>query len=146
MSDFNGRTASPVAQRRPGDDADVIVAGAGPAGAVFATRVAAAGYDVLLVDRARFPRDKVCGDFVGPVALVELSALGVADDPRFADTNATPAANVYIDGEHLITFAFPHVDGAPAGGRVIPRALLDAWLVNAATRTGNNNNMILQIF
>lgn len=41
------------------------MAGAGPAGAAFATYVAAAAYDVVLVDRARFPRDKVCGDFVG---------------------------------------------------------------------------------
>lgn len=117
-------------------DADVVVAGAGPAGAAFATRVAAAGYDVLLVDRARFPRDKVCGDFVGPAALGELSALGITNDSRFAHTNATALAGVHIDGEHLMTFRLPHIDGEPAEGRVIPRMLLDAWLVDAATRAG----------
>jgi NADPH-dependent glutamate synthase beta subunit-like oxidoreductase len=63
------RTQGP--QQRGGNDADVIVAGAGPAVAAFATRLAAAGYNVLLIDRARFPRDKVCGDFAGPVTLVD---------------------------------------------------------------------------
>jgi geranylgeranyl reductase family protein len=43
---------------------DVIVAGAGPAGAMAATILAQKGYDVLLLDRQAFPRDKVCGDAV----------------------------------------------------------------------------------
>src|SRR6185295_16520711 len=42
-------------------DAEIIVAGAGPAGAVAARTLAAAGRDVLLVDRAAFPRNKPCG-------------------------------------------------------------------------------------
>src|SRR6476646_10008582 len=42
-------------------DADVIVAGAGPAGAVAARTLAASGRDTLLVDRATFPRNKPCG-------------------------------------------------------------------------------------
>ena len=43
---------------------DVIVCGAGPAGAVAATVLARGGARVLLVDRARFPRDKLCGDTI----------------------------------------------------------------------------------
>lgn len=43
---------------------DVIIAGAGPAGAVCASYLAKAGMDVLLIDRNFFPRDKVCGDMV----------------------------------------------------------------------------------
>lgn len=43
---------------------DVIIVGAGPAGAVCASYLARAGFDVLLIDRELFPRDKVCGDIV----------------------------------------------------------------------------------
>ena len=43
---------------------DVIVVGAGPAGAICAAYMAKAGLDVLLLDKDEFPRDKVCGDVV----------------------------------------------------------------------------------
>lgn len=51
---------------------DVIVAGAGPAGAMAAMRLAAAGVDVLVLDRARFPRDKPCGGELTPKAFRQL--------------------------------------------------------------------------
>ena len=53
-----------------GFDADVIVAGAGPAGAVAARTLAAAGIDTLLVDRAPFPRNKPCGGGISARALL----------------------------------------------------------------------------
>lgn len=52
-------------------DADVIVAGTGPGGSAAATVLARAGVRVIALDRQRFPRDKVCGGFVGPVGLRE---------------------------------------------------------------------------
>src|SRR5262245_66319580 len=48
---------------------DVLIAGAGPAGSLAALRLARAGARVLLVDRARFPRDKLCGDTLNPGAM-----------------------------------------------------------------------------
>src|SRR6476619_3879607 len=48
---------------------DVIVCGAGPAGSVAAMVLASGGARVLLLDRARFPRDKLCGDTINPGAL-----------------------------------------------------------------------------
>src|SRR3954463_9247539 len=59
--------------------ADVIVVGAGPAGAVAATVLARAGVRVRLVDRATFPRDKLCGDTVNPgsLALLDRAGLGM---------------------------------------------------------------------
>ena len=45
-------------------DADVVIVGAGPAGATAAYYLAKAGHSVILIDRQSFPRDKVCGDFV----------------------------------------------------------------------------------
>ena len=57
---------------------DVVIAGAGPAGAIAATVLARAGVRVLVLDRARFPRDKLCGDTLNPGALAILARLGLS--------------------------------------------------------------------
>ena len=57
---------------------DVLVVGAGPAGAVAATVLARAGVQVRLVDRATFPRDKLCGDTVNPGTRAELRRRNLA--------------------------------------------------------------------
>ena len=61
-------------------DADVIVVGAGPAGSTTAYYLAQAGLDVLLLEKAHFPREKVCGDGLTPRAVRELIAMGVDID------------------------------------------------------------------
>ena len=61
------------------NDRDVIIAGAGPAGATAAIFLAQQGYDVLLLDRHQFPRDKTCGDAVPAGAIELLNHLGMAD-------------------------------------------------------------------
>lgn len=58
---------------------DVIVVGAGPAGATTATILAQKGYDVLLLDRQEFPRDKICGDAVPAGAIELMRRLGMDD-------------------------------------------------------------------
>ena len=60
----------------PGHDADVIVVGGGPAGASVAWSLARAGADVLVLDRARFPRDKPCSEYLSPEAARVLDAMG----------------------------------------------------------------------
>src|SRR2546430_7929104 len=60
--------------------ADVAVVGGGPAGAAAAITLARAGRDVVLVDKARFPRDKCCGDGLTAGALRRLEALGLSPD------------------------------------------------------------------
>jgi menaquinone-9 beta-reductase len=57
---------------------DAIVVGAGPAGSIAALVLARAGVDVALVDRRRFPREKACGDLVGPRGVQLLDELGIA--------------------------------------------------------------------
>ena len=59
---------------------DVLVVGAGPAGAAAAIHAADAGLEVLLVDAATFPRDKTCGDGLTPRAIHSLARLGLADE------------------------------------------------------------------
>jgi geranylgeranyl reductase family protein len=121
---------------KPSLNADVLVVGAGPAGASAAFHLAHAGLAVALIDQHAFPRDKVCGDFVGPVALVELQRLGVVEKPAYQQTNLIYSASVHLDGKELINSLIPEIPGLPAHGRVIPRIQFDAWIVDAACAAG----------
>ena len=117
-------------------DSDVIVVGAGPGGSAAAYYFASAGYDVILVDKQKFPRDKVCGDFVSPVAQNELSKLGITNLPEFKSSNAISRASVYLDGNKLISRTVPKVQGLHRYGRVVPRIILDKLLLDAACKEG----------
>jgi flavin-dependent dehydrogenase len=75
---------------------EVLVAGGGPAGAVAATLLARAGVRVLLVDRASFPRDKLCGDTLNPGAVAVLARLGLA---RKSGDEALPIDGMIVTGE-----------------------------------------------
>jgi geranylgeranyl reductase family protein len=68
--------------RLDGRQWDVAIVGAGPAGTTAARLLAKQGHAVLLLDRARFPRDKVCGDGLIPDALNCLKRLGLYDEAR----------------------------------------------------------------
>ena len=73
------RSSEPrVSEPRVVSKHDVIIVGAGPAGAVAALVLARAGARVRVLDRARFPRFKLCGDSVNPGALDLLARLGLA--------------------------------------------------------------------
>ena len=117
-------------------DYDVVIAGAGPAGASAAAHLAQAGLKVALVDQRSFPRDKVCGDFVGPVALLELRRLGVTRQPAYRQSNIIHRAAVHLDGKLMVNSLMPEVPGLPTHGAVIPRLTLDAWIVAAAQAAG----------
>jgi geranylgeranyl reductase family protein len=117
-------------------DADVIIAGAGPAGATAAATLAGAGFSVIALDSATFPRDKVCGDFVGPAALLELHKLGITQLGQYRKTNIIREATLYLDGKQLINHPIPEVPGMPAHGRVIPRQELDDLIYKSAVDAG----------
>lgn len=61
---------------------DVVIVGAGPAGAATALQLARAGLGVAVVERAAFPRRKVCGEYLGAGALSALDALGLGEEVR----------------------------------------------------------------
>jgi len=121
---------------RPNFDSDVVVVGAGPAGAAFAVHMVRAGFKVMLIDRQTFPRDKVCGDFVGPAALLELKQLGITDLDAYKRTNKIRHATLYLDGKELITQSLPRVANLPVNARVITRMMLDHWILEAARKAG----------
>lgn len=117
-------------------DADVAIAGAGPAGAATAYYLARAGYRVVLFDQQRFPRDKVCGDFVGPAALAEIDKLGLLSQPAFAQANRIRRAALYLDGVKLIGQAVPQFPDLPDHGLCLPRLTFDHSIFSAAVASG----------
>jgi menaquinone-9 beta-reductase len=117
---------------------DVVIAGAGPAGAAAACYFARAGFDVALVDERRFPRDKVCGDFVGPRALAELDRLDLSSDPTICEANTIGNAAMYLSGNQLVERRLPSFDGLRGYGLCIPRVKLDAAIARAAVEAGAN--------
>jgi len=117
-------------------DADVLIVGGGPSGSICAYYLAKAGIKVILIDSENFPRDKICGDFVSPVGLNELKKIGIWELDDFKKTNVINQATVYVDGVKLVTSKLPHIDGLPNYGRVIPRVILDNWILDAAREQG----------
>jgi geranylgeranyl reductase family protein len=117
-------------------DCDIMIIGAGPAGASCATYLANDGFKVILVDWQKFPRDKVCGDFVSPFAINELTKLGVSHLDAFKKTNIIRSAAIFINGEERINRRFPKTAEYPEFGRVIPRIILDDMILQAARKAG----------
>ena len=113
--------------------ADAVVVGAGPAGAAAAITLARAGRDVVMVDKARFPRDKICGDGLTTGALRLLEGLGL--DPGSVPS-WQPVGDVVVRGPagHQVRFPLPRGRGTYAA--VARRTELDTALVYRARAEG----------
>jgi menaquinone-9 beta-reductase len=110
---------------------DVLVVGGGPAGSVAALVLARAGARVRLVDRARFPRDKLCGDTVNPGTLSILDRLGIGGAVR---KRALPITGMNLTGPGGALVSADYPDGIRGGA--LARRELDTLLVEAATAAG----------
>lgn len=116
-----------------GTNADVLVVGAGPAGAAAATALARAGRSVVVVDRARFPRDKCCGDGLTTLALRELEALGF-DPTTVPSWRDVDGAWIRSPSGREVHAPLPRDRGRYAA--VATRSELDAALVDLARAAG----------
>ena len=94
----------------PTRSVDVLVVGAGPAGCAAAVTARRAGLEVVVVDRAEFPRDKICGDGLTTGALRLLDRMGV--DPALIPS-WTPVTDIKVSGPlgHTVTFPLPRDRG-----------------------------------
>ncbi|MBV8160877.1 MAG: geranylgeranyl reductase family protein [Acidimicrobiia bacterium] len=114
-------------------EADVAVVGGGPAGAAAAITLARAGRDVVVVDRARFPRDKCCGDGLTAGALRQLEHLGLRPDV-VASWRTVDDVWVRSPSGRTACFPMPRDNGVFAA--VATRADLDAALLDVARAAG----------
>ena len=121
-------------QGTPADDADVIVVGAGPSGATTAYYLAQAGVNVLLLEKARFPREKVCGDGLTPRAVRSLISMGIDTSPE-AGWLRNKGLRVIGAGMRL-ELDWPDLDAYPGYGLVRPRADFDEVLARRAQAAG----------
>ena len=111
---------------------DAVVVGAGPAGSIAALVLARSGARVALADKAAFPRDKACGDLVGPRGVQVLADLGL----RVPD--AGQGSDLLAVGPSGRRSRLPAFTGSsyPGHGIIVPRLVLDHALREAAVAAG----------
>jgi geranylgeranyl reductase family protein len=115
---------------------EVIVVGAGPAGSVAAAVLAKRGCQVLLLDKAEFPRDKVCGDGIGWNSIRLLSELGLSLGSSMRELYSCDRVRGISPGGHVFEGPFPQKDGYCRHGYVIPRKHFDHVLWQFALQQG----------
>jgi len=122
-----------------GIDAQVIVVGAGPAGSSTAWHLAQLGIDVLMLDRARFPRDKVCAEYLSPQAsriLINMGAMPAIENAGAAHLSGmrvrAPNGGI-LQGDFAARHGFR---GFRDTGLAVRRTVLDAELVARAQAAG----------
>ncbi len=109
-------------------DWDAIVIGAGPAGSVVARQLALGGRRVLLLDKKRFPRRKVCGACLNHGAVTLLEEIGLGN--ILHDSGAVELSGFDLrSGSRRLSLPLP-------SGRAVSRSVLDQQLVEAAIRAG----------
>ncbi len=112
---------------------DVAVIGAGPGGALAALLLARAGRSVVLMDRAAFPRHKVCGDCMNPSINRIWERLGLIDSYEQLPAHQITSLTVFCEETAILHHPF---DSRTPGPRAVARQVLDSWLVAHAVAAG----------
>src|SRR5439155_1872119 len=111
---------------------DALVIGSGPAGAAAACVLARGGARVALVDKASFPRDKACGDLIGP------RGVAVLDDLKLRPKGTVECGDMVVVGPTGRKVRLPCPTGMsyPSTILAVPRTIFDAQLRDAALEAG----------
>jgi len=118
------------------DNYDALLIGGGPAGATAALMLARAGWKVAVVEKAHFPRRKVCGEYLSPTNLALFRKLGIADD--FLERAGPPVRQVGLFArESVLTAPMPRLGTTTeTWGRALGRETLDTLLLQRAAEAG----------
>ena len=141
MCDLGGSPLTTAPARFPMVDPDLLIVGAGPGGATAAAHAARLGLRTLVIDQARFPRDKVCGDAVSGKSVDALRRLGLLE--RFAamepEGKTLGSWGVTFSGPYGDEVAIPFtkmLDAPQAPGFLCDRVTFDNELAEEAVRSG----------
>lgn len=89
----------------------------------------------MVAEAEKFPRDKVCGDGVSPVALAELHQMGITGTKKFEKANEITHVGLFIKDEK-VSIELDKPESLPFHARIIPRIELDTWIYEAAKKAG----------
>jgi geranylgeranyl reductase family protein len=132
---------SRVRFRRTKNSYDVIVVGAGPAGSVLSWELARHGSSVLLLEASRFPREKVCGDYIEPRGLRVIESMGCLKQLEQRSPLPITHSATFVDSKCHYRGRIPFyglLKDLPPHGYIVPREQLDELLFRAASRAGAN--------
>ncbi|MGA1099364.1 MAG: geranylgeranyl reductase family protein, partial [Candidatus Nanopelagicales bacterium] len=115
-------------------DADVIVVGAGPSGSTTSYYLAQQGLKVLLLEKTKFPREKVCGDGLTPRSVKQLLDMGI--EPTEANGWIKNKGLRIIAGKHRLELNWPELESFPNYGLVRTRHDFDEILAQRAKAAG----------
>lgn len=113
---------------------DVVIAGAGLAGGTLALRLARGGARVMVIDPARFPRDKLCGEFLSPECWGVFDRLGLAGSVERLGYHPIRRVRVTTPRGRVLESEFAGPDGVP--GIALSRASLDDLILRTARDAG----------
>ncbi|HEV2786815.1 MAG TPA: FAD-dependent oxidoreductase, partial [Solirubrobacteraceae bacterium] len=121
----------------PMTDADVVIVGAGPAGATAAAHLADAGRDVVLIDKEAFPREKVCGDGLTPRAVQQLLELGLDAEAAAIPEGWMRSEGLRVHGGGVVLeLPWPQLHDFPAHSLTCTRLEFDLTLARHAVKRG----------
>lgn len=117
-------------------DFDAIIVGGGPAGSSAAIHLAARGARVLLAERERFPRAKLCGEFISPECLGHFERLGVIKGMESAGGSQVSETVFYAPSGRALSVPSEWFGGARTDALGLSRAEMDAQLLERARAVG----------
>ena len=127
-------TQTSISRSPAADEADVIVVGAGPSGSATAFYLAQAGLNVLLLEKSRFPREKVCGDGLTPRAVKALVGMGISVSEQ--DGWVRNKGLRVIGAGKRMELPWPELSSYPGFGLVRTRHDMDETLARRAQQAG----------
>jgi flavin-dependent dehydrogenase len=113
----------------------VVIAGAGPAGSSLAIRLADKGFEVVLIERDKFPRQKLCGEFISPESLSHFRELDVLDAMLVVGGDRIERTSFFAPSGRSVTVSSEWF-GDSGGALSISRAAMDSILLERARAAG----------